>query len=134
MITVEVYSAGTEDFIATLSYSGKGKTCTIDAFDDSVKDTLEQFVDTVLSLPKRGRAYPEDRQVWMESLPIANVMVPYWFKIADNSNEIVEEEEDGYEEIDETDGGEDPDSGGDSGDSPDGGDSNGGEDGLSIHG
>ena len=70
----------------------------------------------------------------MESLPIANVMVPYWFKIADNSNEIVEEEEDGYEEIDETDGGEDPDSGGDSGDSPDGGDSNGGEDGLSIHG
>ena len=137
MITVEVYSSGTEDLVATLSSSGKGKKCTVDAFDSSITSELEQFVDTVLSLPNRGRAYPQDRQVWMEALPVAKVSVPYWFKIVEedvlistNIEEVendIEEDDDGEEYTTDGDGSEDEGGDGDSSDegNTDGGNSHG---------
>ena len=136
MIIVEVYSAGTEDLVATLSSSGKGKKCTVDASDASITSELEQFVDTVLSLPKRGRAYPENRKMWMEALPVAKVSVPYWFKIVEEdvliSTNIEEVENDNEEANGEEDDGEgngsaDDDGGEDTdGANPDGGETDGG--------
>tara|TARA_Y100000310_G_scaffold335464_1_gene417608 strand:+ start:552 stop:968 length:417 start_codon:yes stop_codon:yes gene_type:complete len=132
MTTVEVYAkgqTGVGEPLATLSYSGKNKECTIETSDDLVKDELEQFVDTILYLPKRGRAYPTNRQVWMESLPVANISVPYWFKIVDSTSEITEEVNDANEDIEEDieeDGEESEGDGGGSGNPNDEGNSDGG--------
>jgi len=129
MIEIAVYTnnqTGAGEPIATLSYSGKGDKVSIKTDNVSVSEELTSFLGTVLSFPKQGRVEPGDRKQWMESLPVANVSVPYWFRIESPTNETIEEEDDDNEE----DAGEEesPDEGeaggDDSGDTDDGGDSN----------
>jgi len=120
MLTVEVYAenqTGTGDPIAVLAYSGKGNKVTVKTSNVTVKDELTVFLQTVLSFPKQGRIAPDNRTQWMESLPRANVSVPYWFKVIDATDEIIEEVDNDNEDIEEdngedsADGGEEQDEG-----------------------
>ena len=106
MITVEVYQGRIEGIpVATLSFTGKGKTCTITTDDVQIKETLSELIKQKLKLPDRGRAYPDDRQLWMESLPKA-IDTPFNFVIMENElqeeeiNDIEENAEDNIEEED----------------------------------
>ena len=139
MITVEVYASNQTGIgvpLAILAYSGRGKKVKITTDNITVKEELTGFVNTVLSFPKQGRVPPEDRKLWMESLPMAQVSVPYWFKIAEEdvliSTNIEEVENDNEEANGEEDDGEgngsaDDDGGEDTdGDNPDGGETDGG--------
>ena len=126
MIIVEVYGenqmqAGNP--VATLSFSGKGKKVIINATHPDIETDLAGFLDDVLALPHHSQVSPEPRQAWMEALPNAHPSIPYWFKIADAIDEIIEEVEDGDEIEEEADDeGDDTADGGGEGDSSDGGD------------
>lgn len=115
------------DPIAVLSFTGRGKTVTIETDDIEVKELLKIYVEEVLGLPGSDLAFPSDRQKWMESLEIIDPAIPYIFKTL-KEDIIPEEVDNGYEEIDEDDDiegedevggntsdgeGDDPDSGGD---------------------
>ena len=67
--------------MALLTYSGRGKTVKVETQNDEFKQLLTDLIDSPLGLPANSIAWPEDRKVWMESLPIANHAIPYWFKI-----------------------------------------------------
>ena len=147
MITVEVYRKGdtgsTSFPIATLFYSGKGNKVTVTTEDKETKASMNALLSSMLQARQQRRVSPDDRQEWMEALPESLTTIPYWYKIADVTDEITEEVEDA-DEIEEdaddegeadgddsgdTDDGESPeaDDGGDTdGDNPDGGDTDGG--------
>ena len=129
MITVEVYQGRIEGIpVATLSFTGKGKTCTITTDDVQIKETLSELIKQKLKLPDRGRAYPDDRQLWMESLPKA-IDTPFNFVIMENElqeeeiNDIEENAEDNIEEEDGEEADDPSDDGGD--DEPDSGEDDG---------
>ena len=147
MITVEVYRKGdtgkTSSPIATLFYSGKGNKVTVTTEDKETEARMNALLSSMLQARQQRRVSPDDRQEWMEALPESLTTIPYWYKIADVTDEITEEVEDA-DEIEEdaddegeadgddsgdTDDGESPeaDDGGDTdGDNPDGGDTDGG--------
>ena len=110
MICIEVYTAnqtGEGTPIATLCLEARGKKVKVETEDITVKDELSTFLQTTLALPKQGLVSPDDTQLWMESLPIAQVSIPYWFKKVDSINDIIEEDENGNEEEDSEEGDED---------------------------
>lgn len=131
MITVEVYQGRIEGIpVATLSFTGKGKTCTITTEDGQIKETLSELIKQKLKLPDRGRAYPDDRQLWMESLPKA-IDTPFNFVIMENELQEEEINEDTEDDIEEEDGEEADNSSDDGGDEEsDSGD----EDGFTTNG
>ena len=131
MITVNVYPVGaiitSASPIASLSYSGRGKQVTITTDDIQVEKDLSAIIEQRLNLPQRGRAYPDDRQIWMESLPMAIGDLPFTFVITENElqeEEINDIEENAEEYIEEGDGDEADDPSDDEGDDEDGSDLN----------
>lgn len=125
MITVEVYRKGdtgmTSSPIATLFYSGKGNKVTVTTEDKETKASMNALLSSMLQARQQRRVSPDDRQEWMEALPESLTTIPYWYKIADVTDEITEEVEDA-DEIEEDTSEEAPDDGTDDGGDIDDGD------------
>ena len=131
MITVEVYRKGdtgsTSFPIATLFYSGKGNKVTVTTEDKETEARMNALLSSMLQARQQRRVSPDDRQEWMEALPESLTTIPYWYKIADVTDEITEEVENDNEEADDgEEGDEDGGDDGDEGEAGDGGDTDGG--------
>ena len=84
--------------MAVLTYSGRGKKVNVETQNEELKELLVNFIDTPLGLAANSIAWPEDRKGWMESLPIANHSIPYWFMIMEEQITIEEDIDDNTEE------------------------------------